>query len=147
MFSPDGTLISASAAPHCGSRQTDRKKRSEDNIREWTGLEFTMSQRAVENRVKWRKLVVKSFVVPNEPDGYWIGEGEGTNTFSPVFFLCASHLSICCSRYYLYPLGLDFFFPPPLPRHIQDRVARMTTLVHCIVPWCVLHPTVSISIS
>ena len=33
-----------------------RKKRWEDNIREWTGLEFAKSQRAVENREKWRKL-------------------------------------------------------------------------------------------
>ena len=32
----------------------------EDNIREWTGLEFTRSQRAVENIEKWRKLVMKS---------------------------------------------------------------------------------------
>ena len=30
----------------------------EDNIREWTGLEFAKSQREVENRGKWRKLVV-----------------------------------------------------------------------------------------
>ena len=28
------------------------KKRWEDNIREWTGLEFAKSQRAVENREK-----------------------------------------------------------------------------------------------
>ena len=35
----------------------------EDNIREWTGLEFGKSQRAVENRGKWRKLVAKSSVV------------------------------------------------------------------------------------
>ena len=27
--------------------------------REWTGLEFTKSQRAVENRGKWRKLIAK----------------------------------------------------------------------------------------
>ena len=40
------------------------KKRWEDNIREWTGLEFAKSQRAVEKREKWRKLVVKSSVVP-----------------------------------------------------------------------------------
>ena len=32
-------------------------------MREWTGLEFVKSQRAVENREKWRKLVVKSSVV------------------------------------------------------------------------------------
>ena len=42
-----------------GRRQGRQRKRWEDNIREWTGLEFTKSQRAVENRKKWRKLVVK----------------------------------------------------------------------------------------
>ena len=31
----------------------------------WTGLEFGKSQRAVENREKWRKLVAKSSVVPH----------------------------------------------------------------------------------
>ena len=36
----------------------------QDNIREWTGLVFTKSQGAVENREKWRKLIVKSSVVP-----------------------------------------------------------------------------------
>ena len=45
-----------------------QKKRWEDNIREWTGLEFAKSQRAMENREKWRKLVVKSSVVPH---GSW----------------------------------------------------------------------------
>ena len=35
--------------------------------REWTGLEFAKFQRAVENRDKWRKLVVKSSVVPKRP--------------------------------------------------------------------------------
>ena len=38
--------------------------RWEDIIREWTSLEFAKPQRAVENRGKWRKLVTKSFVVP-----------------------------------------------------------------------------------
>ena len=42
-------------------RQGKQRKRWEDNIREWTGLEFAKSQRAVENREKWRKLVAKSF--------------------------------------------------------------------------------------
>ena len=31
-------------------RQGRQRKRWEDNIREWTGLEFSKSQRAVENR-------------------------------------------------------------------------------------------------
>ena len=47
-----------------GRKQGRQRKRWEDNIREWTGLEFGKSQRAVENRGKWRKLVAKSSVVP-----------------------------------------------------------------------------------
>ena len=35
-----------------GRRQGRQSKRWEDNIREWTGLEFAKSQRAVENREK-----------------------------------------------------------------------------------------------
>ena len=50
-----------------GRRQGRQRKRWEDNIREWTDLEFTKSQRAVENREKWSKLVVKSSVVPQRP--------------------------------------------------------------------------------
>ena len=50
-----------------GRRQGRQRKRWEDNIREWTGLEFTNSQRAVENRGKWRKLVAKASVVPKRP--------------------------------------------------------------------------------
>ena len=42
-------------------------RRWEDNTKEWTDLEFTKSQRAVKNREKWRKLVVKSSVVPQRP--------------------------------------------------------------------------------
>ena len=38
-----------------GRRQGRQKKRWEDNIREWTGLE---------NREKWTKLVVKSSLMP-----------------------------------------------------------------------------------
>ena len=48
-------------------RQGRQRKRWEDNIRECTGLEFGKSQRAVENRGKWRKLVSKSSVVPQRP--------------------------------------------------------------------------------
>ena len=48
-----------------GRRQGRLKKRWEDNMRKWTGLEFAKeSQRAEEHREKWRKLVVKSSVVP-----------------------------------------------------------------------------------
>ena len=50
-----------------GRRQGRQRKQWEDNIREWTGLEFAKSKRAVENREKWRKLVVRSSVVPKHP--------------------------------------------------------------------------------
>ena len=50
-----------------GRRQGRQRKRWEDNIREWTGLEFDKSRTAVESRGKWRKLVGKSFVVPLRP--------------------------------------------------------------------------------
>ena len=58
-----------------GRRQGRQRKRWEDNIREWTGLEFAWSQRAVENRKMERKLVAKSSVVPQRPsrlrDRWW----------------------------------------------------------------------------
>ena len=38
-----------------GRRQGRQRKRWEDNIREWTGLEFGRSQRAAENRKKIEK--------------------------------------------------------------------------------------------
>ena len=50
-----------------GRRQGIQRKRWEDNIREWTGLEFGNSHRAVENREKWRKLDGKSTEVPQRP--------------------------------------------------------------------------------
>ena len=48
-----------------GGRQRGRqRKRWEDKIKEWTGLECNILLRKVENRKEWRKLVVKSIVVP-----------------------------------------------------------------------------------
>ena len=47
-----------------GGRQRGRqRKRWEDNIKEWTGLEWNIMLRNAENREEWRKLVVKSTVV------------------------------------------------------------------------------------
>ena len=47
--------------------KADRGRGGKTNIREWTGLEFEKSQREVENREKWRKVVAKSSVVPQRP--------------------------------------------------------------------------------
>ena len=61
-------------------RKGRRRKRWKDNIWVWTGLEFTKSQRAVKNNEKWRKLVVKSSVVPQWPsrlrDRWWWWEAD-----------------------------------------------------------------------
>ena len=44
-----------------GGRQ---KKRWEDNIKEWRGMDFASSTRAAENKTKWKGIVVNSPVVP-----------------------------------------------------------------------------------
>ena len=48
-------------------KKTRQTEEGGEDIREWTDLEFAKSRRAVENREKWRKLVVKSSVVPQRP--------------------------------------------------------------------------------
>ena len=47
-----------------GLRRGRQRKRWEDNIKEWTGLEWNCIPRKAENRKVWRKLVGKSNVVP-----------------------------------------------------------------------------------
>ena len=42
-----------------GRRESRQRKRWEDNIREWTGLGFDKSQRAVENKEKMEKTGCK----------------------------------------------------------------------------------------
>ena len=70
-----------------GRRQGRQRKRWEDNIRECTGREFAKSQRAVESREKWRKLVVKSLVVPQQPSRLWDRWDENERS---------SHIMKCC---------------------------------------------------
>ena len=50
-----------------GKKTRQTEKGGKTNFWEWTGLEFAKSQRAVENRGKSRKLVAKSFAVPQRP--------------------------------------------------------------------------------
>ena len=52
-------------------RQGRQRKSWEDNIREWTGLEFAKSQRAVENRKELEKLAAKS---SDDDDESWNDE-------------------------------------------------------------------------
>ena len=51
-----------------GKRKRGRqKKRWEDNIKEWTGMDFASSTRAAENRSRWKGVVANSSVVPQRP--------------------------------------------------------------------------------
>ena len=48
-----------------GARRRGRqKKRWEDNIKEWTGMEFGDSLRAAKDREGWKVIVATSPVVP-----------------------------------------------------------------------------------
>ena len=42
-------------------------KRWEDNIKEWTGMDFASSTRTAEHRSRWKGVVAKSSVVPQRP--------------------------------------------------------------------------------
>ena len=46
------------------SRRGRQKKRWEDNIIEWTEMDFASSTRASEDRTRWKGIVTKSSVVP-----------------------------------------------------------------------------------
>ena len=51
-----------------GKRKRGRqKKRWEDNIKEWTGMDFASSTRAAENRSRWKGIVANLSVVPRRP--------------------------------------------------------------------------------
>ena len=49
-----------------------QKKRWEDNIKEWTGMDFASSTRAAENGKRWKEIVANSSVVPfRRPPRLW----------------------------------------------------------------------------
>ena len=51
-----------------GKRKRGRqKKRWEDNIKEWIGMDFASSTRTAENRTRWKGIVANSSVVPRRP--------------------------------------------------------------------------------
>ena len=53
MFSSDGTLISTSAAPHCGGGGEDRIKRREEGEREERKEEGEKEKKGKRMRRKW----------------------------------------------------------------------------------------------
>ena len=48
-----------------------QKKRWEDNIKEWAGIDFVSSSRAAENRIIWKGIVANSSVVPDDLPRLW----------------------------------------------------------------------------
>ena len=48
-------------------KRSRQKKRWEDNIKEWTGMDFACSTSAAENRSRWKGIVANSSVVPRRP--------------------------------------------------------------------------------
>ena len=50
-----------------GKRKRGRQKRWEDNIKEWTEMDFASSTRAAETRTGWKRIVANSSVVPRGP--------------------------------------------------------------------------------
>ena len=50
-----------------GRRQGRQRRKWKDSTREWTDVRFVKTQRAMGNRVNWRKLAVEISVVPQQP--------------------------------------------------------------------------------
>ena len=50
-----------------GARSRGRQKRWEDNVKEWTGMGFGDSPRAVEDREGRKGIIATSSVVPRRP--------------------------------------------------------------------------------
>ena len=48
-----------------------QKKRWEDNIKEWTGMDFASSTRAAENRSRWKGIVANLSVVSDDLSRLW----------------------------------------------------------------------------
>ena len=49
---------------HSERKRGGQKKRWEDNIKKWTGIDSASSTRAAENRTRWRGIVANSSMVP-----------------------------------------------------------------------------------
>ena len=48
-------------------RKGRQKERREDNIKDWTGVDFASSTRVAGDRTRWEGIVAKSSMVPKRP--------------------------------------------------------------------------------
>ena len=53
--------------PVKGKKRDRQEKRWEDNIKEWTGMDFASLTRAAESRARWKGIVANSSMVPRRP--------------------------------------------------------------------------------
>ena len=55
-----------------GKRRKGRqKKRWENNIKEWTGMDFASSTRATEDRTRWKGILKSHLWCPNDLARLW----------------------------------------------------------------------------
>ena len=66
-------------------RRGRRKKRWEDNIKEWTGIGFGDPLRAAEDREGWKAIVATSSVVPRRPPRLRDREMRDERTYETSF--------------------------------------------------------------
>ena len=84
-----------------GGRRRGRQRKRWEDVKEWTGLPWNITLRKAENREEWRKLVVKSTVVPQRSARLWDREREkrsladrwGTTVDFTASFLHSSRFS------------------------------------------------------
>ena len=79
-----------------GRRQGRQRKRWEDNIREWTGLEFANSQRQLRTEKNGANRLWSHLWCSSDPRGWGIGEGEDDSV--RVFDERLSSLRLFCRR-------------------------------------------------
>ena len=91
-----------------GRRQGRQRKRLEDNIREWTDLEFGKSQRAVENRKTGENWLQNHLWCPNYPRGYEIDDDDDDENARLINKRFIKPLWLLLSDAFYSPLRLSF---------------------------------------
>ena len=79
-----------------GKKRGRHKKRWEDNIKKWTGMEFVSSTRAAVNRTRWKGTVANSSVVPRWPSSLMTKSTSilGGKIYNVFLNFCQQTLSI-----------------------------------------------------
>ena len=89
-------LETVSKFKYLGSIITD-----EDNIKGWTGLDFSETQRAADDRKKWRQLVARSwgYGIDDDEPGHCLIQLVDCNNTDIVCFVPVARLKLCMLFY------------------------------------------------